>query len=85
MSAPKLDPVLAHIDAHIESTTQHLFDLLRIPSISTDPAFKAEIRPPIGWWRISNQLALTPAKDQLLAIRWLWPIRGPIPVTRARM
>ena len=49
MSAPKLDPVLAHIDTHIESATQHLFDLLRIPSISTDPAYKADCDQAANW------------------------------------
>ena len=42
MSAAALDPVLAHIDAHIDQTTEHLFQLLRIPSISTDPAYRQD-------------------------------------------
>jgi hypothetical protein len=40
MSSAVLDPVLAHIDAHIEQSTENLFKLLRIPSISTDPAYR---------------------------------------------
>ena len=32
-----LDAVLTTIDANIDASTQRLFDLLRIPSVSTDP------------------------------------------------
>ena len=49
MSVPTLDPVLAHIDAHIENTTAHLFDLLRIPSVSTDPAYRADCDRAADW------------------------------------
>ena len=49
MSKSKIDPVLAHIDANIESTTAHLFDLLRIPSVSTDPSFKSECDRAANW------------------------------------
>ncbi|MCB1404828.1 MAG: hypothetical protein KDK01_00820, partial [Rhodobacteraceae bacterium] len=38
---PVLDPVLDHVDAHLEQALERLLDLLRVPSISTDPAFKA--------------------------------------------
>jgi hypothetical protein len=34
-----LDPVLARIDADLPVAIDRLFGLLRIPSISTDPAF----------------------------------------------
>ena len=34
-----LDSVLARIDADIEKSTDRLIDLLRIRSISTDPAY----------------------------------------------
>ncbi len=37
-----LDPVLAKIDADLEAATERLMTLLRIPSISTDPAYKAD-------------------------------------------
>jgi len=37
-----LDPVLAQIDENLPAATERLLDLLRIPSISTDPAFKAD-------------------------------------------
>ncbi|MDG1936584.1 MAG: M20/M25/M40 family metallo-hydrolase [Paracoccaceae bacterium] len=35
----QLDPVLARIDADLENSVHRLLELLRIPSISTDPAF----------------------------------------------
>ncbi len=37
-----LDPVLARIDADLDAATERLMTLLRIPSISTDPAYKAD-------------------------------------------
>ena len=36
-----LDPVLARIDADLPAAVERLLTLLRIPSISTDPAYKA--------------------------------------------
>ena len=36
--APRLEPVLERIDADLGAATDRLLDLLRIPSISTDPA-----------------------------------------------
>jgi acetylornithine deacetylase/succinyl-diaminopimelate desuccinylase-like protein len=49
MSSAVLDPVLAHIDAHIEQSTEHLFKLLRIPSISTDPAYREDCDKAANW------------------------------------
>ena len=40
-----LDAVLTRIDADLPNATERLLDLLRIPSISTDPAYAAECRP----------------------------------------
>ncbi|NNE52162.1 MAG: M20/M25/M40 family metallo-hydrolase [Sulfitobacter sp.] len=37
-----LDAVLARIDDDLPNATERLLDLLRIPSISTDPAYKAD-------------------------------------------
>jgi acetylornithine deacetylase/succinyl-diaminopimelate desuccinylase-like protein len=39
-----LDRVLAHADENLDSSLAALFDLVRIPSISTDPAHKADCR-----------------------------------------
>ncbi len=44
-----LDAVLAHIDADLNPALERLFALLRIRSISTDPAFAAECRAAADW------------------------------------
>jgi len=55
MSAPEVDAGLADVDVHLAESLDRLFDLLRIPSISTDPAFAADCRRPTG-----RQLAGSP-------------------------
>ena len=44
-----LDATLARIDADIDAATTRLLDLLRIPSISTDPAFAADCDRAADW------------------------------------
>ncbi|MGJ8588686.1 MAG: M20/M25/M40 family metallo-hydrolase [Yoonia sp.] len=44
-----LDPVLARIDADFPQATDRLLDLLRIPSISTDPDYKAQCDAAADW------------------------------------
>ena len=44
-----LDAVLARIDETLPEATDRLIDLLRIPSISTDPAYKAECARAADW------------------------------------
>ncbi|MFZ5963862.1 M20/M25/M40 family metallo-hydrolase [Thalassococcus sp. BH17M4-6] len=44
-----LDAVLSRIDADLDAATDRLKDLLRIPSISTDPAFKADCDRAADW------------------------------------
>ncbi|MEW9918648.1 M20/M25/M40 family metallo-hydrolase [Marimonas sp. MJW-29] len=44
-----LDAVLARIDQDLPAATDRLLDLLRIPSISTDPAFKADCDRAADW------------------------------------
>jgi hypothetical protein len=44
-----LDAVLATIDKNIDASTQRLFDLLRIPSVSTDPAYTKECERAADW------------------------------------
>ena len=39
-----LDPVLQTADDDLDASIERMFDLVRIPSVSTDPAFKAECR-----------------------------------------
>jgi len=49
IAASKLDAVLAHADAHLQDSLDRLFELIRIPSISTDPAYAAECRRAAEW------------------------------------
>ena len=44
-----LDAVLATIDKNIDASTQRLFDFLRIPSVSTDPAYTKECERAADW------------------------------------
>lgn len=46
-----VDPVLAHADQHFEESVSRLCDLLRIPSVSTDPAYAGEVRRAAEWMR----------------------------------
>jgi acetylornithine deacetylase/succinyl-diaminopimelate desuccinylase-like protein len=42
-------PVLAKADEALQTSLERLFDLVRIPSISTDPAYKADCRKAAEW------------------------------------
>ncbi|GIV58205.1 MAG: hypothetical protein KatS3mg042_1118 [Rhodothermaceae bacterium] len=44
-----MEKALAYADAHFDGFVAQLQDLLRIPSISTDPAYAAEVRRAAGW------------------------------------
>lgn len=44
-----LSPILAKADDTLPQSLDRLFDLVRIPSISTDPAYKAECRKAGEW------------------------------------
>lgn len=44
-----LDVVLSRIDADLPAATDRLLELLRIPSISTDPAFKGDCDTAADW------------------------------------
>ncbi|MCH2078249.1 MAG: M20/M25/M40 family metallo-hydrolase [Rhodobacteraceae bacterium] len=44
-----IDPVLARIDADLPAATDRLLELLRIKSISTDPAFKDDCDAAADW------------------------------------
>lgn len=44
-----LDATLAHIDSSLGDATDRLFDLLRIPSISTDPAHVVDCQIAADW------------------------------------
>ena len=45
----QLDAVLAHVDAGLDQSLDRLFHLLRIKSISTDPAFASECQKAADW------------------------------------
>ncbi|MBW6417297.1 dipeptidase [Celeribacter sp. PS-C1] len=45
----RLDPVLTRIDSDLDASLDRLMDLLRIPSISTDPAHKADCLKAAEW------------------------------------
>lgn len=42
--AAAIDTVLSHIDANLDQSLERLFQLLRIPSVSTDPAYAPHVR-----------------------------------------
>lgn len=44
-----VDPVLDHLDSTLSESLERLKDLLRIPSISTDPAYKADCDRAADW------------------------------------
>ena len=44
-----IEKILANLDAEKESHVQRLFDILRIPSISTDPDRKEDVRKGAEW------------------------------------
>ncbi|MEL7463287.1 MAG: M20/M25/M40 family metallo-hydrolase [Pseudomonadota bacterium] len=45
----QLEAVLAHLDANADAAEERLFTFLRMESISTDPAYKAECRKAADW------------------------------------
>ncbi len=44
-----MNQTLTYIDQHSERFLQELFDLLRIPSISADPAYAKDVQRAAGW------------------------------------
>jgi len=46
-----LDPVLRHIDAGLDGAIERWSELLRIPSVSTDPAYEGSMREAAQWLR----------------------------------
>jgi len=49
MTALPTAKVLEHVDANLDASVERLFDVLRIPSVSTDPAFAAEVQRGAQW------------------------------------
>ena len=54
MTALPIAPVLADADAHLDANIERLFDFLRIPSLSADPAYKPHVMKAAQW--ICNEL-----------------------------
>lgn len=52
-----LSPILEQADKNLDASLGRLFELVRIPSISTDPAYKAECRK-AGEWLVAELNAL---------------------------
>ena len=51
MTADTTDPILARLDAEADASVERLLALLRIPSISTDPAHDADCDRAAAWLR----------------------------------
>ena len=51
--SPRLQPVLDHLDAEFENALQRWQDFLRIPSVSTDPAYNDRTRE-AGQWLVDQ-------------------------------
>ena len=49
MSDLPTSQVLAHIDAELDASVERLFAFLRIPSVSTDPAYKDDVQRGAEW------------------------------------
>jgi acetylornithine deacetylase/succinyl-diaminopimelate desuccinylase-like protein len=49
VSQTALDAALAHVDSHMDESLERLKALVRIKSISTDPAYTAEVRRAADW------------------------------------
>ena len=43
------DAVLKHIDAHLAGSIDRLFELIRFPSVGTDPRFDTDCRNAAAW------------------------------------
>ncbi len=72
-----LDAVLARIDDDLPRALDRLLDLLRIPSISTDPAYKGDCDRAADWLvedLARHRLHRREAHDARV-IRWWWPMR----------
>ncbi|MDR7223455.1 M20/M25/M40 family metallo-hydrolase [Aminobacter aminovorans] len=48
-ASAQLDEVLANVDANIDGSLERLFDLIRIPSVSTDPAHAQDCKRAAEW------------------------------------
>lgn len=47
----ELDQILSHVDANLEASLERLFQLIRIPSVSTEPQYAPDVRRAAEWLR----------------------------------
>ncbi|EHH68269.1 M20/M25/M40 family metallo-hydrolase [Gluconobacter morbifer] len=66
-----LDTVLDHVDHTLDASVERLFELLRIPSISTQPTHAADCRKAAEWVR--NELEKIGLKAEVRDVRWSGP------------
>lgn len=66
-----LDAVLSHVDASLQSAVERLFTLLRIPSISTQPAHATDCRKAADWLR--KDLESMGLAADVREVRWAAP------------
>lgn len=57
MSEPSVEPVLAEVERGFERSVERLVELLRIPSVGTDPAYDADTRR-AGQWLVDRLRAI---------------------------
>ena len=50
----RLEPVLEHAESDFENAVSRYLAFLRIPSISTDPAYKDEVRRAGAWLKMTS-------------------------------
>lgn len=74
MDNTDIDAILARVDADLEASLERLFALIRIPSVSTDPAYDAACREAAAWLRddlasmgLSAEVRETTGKPMVLA------------------
>jgi hypothetical protein len=68
----QLDAVLSRIDADVEAALERLFDLLKIKSISTEPAYAGDCRACAEW----HAADLESMQLLWMALFALWQILG---------
>lgn len=64
-----LDKVLAAIDRNLDQSVERLYNLLRIPSVSTDPAFRGDCEKAAAW--LANELNALHFKADVRATKGL--------------
>ncbi|QQX92471.1 M20/M25/M40 family metallo-hydrolase [Gluconobacter sphaericus] len=66
-----LDTVLQTVDTHLDTSVSRLFEILRIPSISTQPTHAADCRKAADWMR--KELEQLGMKAEIRDVHWAAP------------